>query len=203
MSSPEGRPADPAGTSLTLLERARASEPGAWERLVGLYRPLVAHWCSAAGAQPADVDDVSQEVFLLASQALGGFRRERPGDTFRGWLRAITRNVLVTHRRRCGRQPLAAGGSAAKARLHELADPQVELPEEDPPEQVSGLYRRALGLVRGEFEERTWQMFWQSVVEDRDAASVAEQFGVSTAAVRKARSRVLRRLRQEVGEAID
>ena len=47
------------------------------------------------------------------------------------------------------------------------------------------------------------QMFWQTVVEDRAADAVAAQFGVSTAAVRKARSRVLRRLKQEVGDAID
>ena len=86
--------------------------------------------------------------------------------------------------------------------MQEVTDHTVELPDEDPPE-VQGRHRRALDLVRGEFEDRTWQMFWASVVEERSAAAVAEQFGVSAAAVRKARSRVLRRLKQEVGDAID
>jgi DNA-directed RNA polymerase specialized sigma24 family protein len=125
-----------------------------------------------------------------------------------GWARGrgISRSGGSSQKRTapCPTSPaLAAGGTEATARLRELADPHVELPGEDPPAQVQGLYRRALELVRGEFEERTWQMFWQSVVEDRDAAAVAEQFGVSTAAVRKARSRVLRRLKQEVGDAIE
>jgi RNA polymerase sigma-70 factor (ECF subfamily) len=68
---------------------------------------------------------------------------------------------------------------------------------------VQGLYRRALELVRAEFEPRTWDMFWQTVAEDRDAAAVAEQFGVSEAAVRKAKSRVLRRVKEEVGDAAE
>jgi RNA polymerase sigma-70 factor (ECF subfamily) len=74
--------------------------------------------------------------------------------------------------------------------------------EEDPPEQVSGLYHRALELVRGEFEERTWQMFWQTVVDGRTPADVAADLGVSDAAVRQAKSRVLRRLKEEAGDVI-
>jgi RNA polymerase sigma-70 factor (ECF subfamily) len=62
--------------------------------------------------------------------------------------------------------------------------------------------RRALELVRAEFEERTWQMFWQTVVEDWAAADVAAELGVSAAAVRMARSRVLRRLEEAVAELI-
>lgn len=192
-----------AVTSLTLLERARGNEPGAWDRLVGLYAPLVRHWCVAAGVQPADADDVTQDVFLAASRALGAFRRDRPGDTFRGWLRAITRNALATQHRLRARQPVGPGGSDARHRLSEVPDPGAGPPDDDPPAEVRGLYRRALDLVRGEFEERTWQMFWRTVVDERPAAEVAGQFGVSPAAVRKARSRVLHRLKQEVGDAIE
>jgi RNA polymerase sigma-70 factor (ECF subfamily) len=86
--------------------------------------------------------------------------------------------------------------------MSELADPHVELPDEDAPVEVQGLYQRALEQVRGEFEVRTWQMFWQTLVENRSAADVAAEFGVSSAAVRKARSRVLLRLREEMGELI-
>jgi hypothetical protein len=82
--------------------------------------------------------------------------------------------------------------------MSELADPHVELPDEDAPGEVQGLYQRALEQVRAEFEERTWQMFWQTLVEDKSAADVAADFGVTSAAVRKARSRVLHRLREEM-----
>jgi RNA polymerase sigma-70 factor (ECF subfamily) len=192
-----------SATSLTLLQRARANEPGAWERLVGLYTPLVRHWCCAAGLQSADADDAVQEVLLCAAANLAAFRRDRPGDSFRAWLRTLTRNSLVSLLRRRARQPVAAGGTESRMKLQELADPQVELPDEDEAPQLQELYRRALELVRGEFEERSWQMFWLCVVEERPASEVGERFGVTAAAVRKAKSRVLHRLKQEVGDVID
>jgi RNA polymerase sigma-70 factor (ECF subfamily) len=117
-------------TSLTLLERARAREPEAWERLIRLYAPLVASWCACGGVRGADAEDVVQEVFGAAARGLGRFRREQPEDSFRGWLRGITKLKLREHFRRAGRQPRAGGGSASVG-LQEVADPTVELPEED------------------------------------------------------------------------
>lgn len=193
---------DLRGTSLTLLERVRANEADAWSRLVHLYAPMIRYWCLRGGLQETDADDVVQEVCRSAMAGLPEFRRDRPGDTFRGWLRVITRNTLALHFRRTGRHPSAPGGSEAFARLHELADSRIDLPDDDSPVELQGLYRRALELVRGEFEERTWQMFWLTVVEDRPPADVAAQFGVTAVAVRKAKSRVLRRLREEIGDVI-
>ena len=198
----EPRP-DPGATSLTLLDRARANEADAWARLVTLYIPLVRHWCLVGGLQPTDVDDVVQEVCRAALSGLANFRRDRPGDTFRGWLRTITRTALALHFRRRARVPVASGGSAAFARIQEVPDPAPELPEDDPSDEIRGLHRRALELVRGEFEDRTWQMFWLTAVEDRASADVAARFGVTPVAVRKARSRVLRRIREEIGDLLD
>jgi RNA polymerase sigma-70 factor, ECF subfamily len=148
-------------------------------------------------------DDVVQEVCRVAFSGLAGFRRDRPGDTFRGWLRTITRTALALHFRKLARVPVAGGGSAAFARLQEVADPAPDLPDEDPSDEIRGLHRRALELVRGEFEDRTWQMFWLTAVEDRKPADVAAGFGVTPVAVRKAKSRVLRRLREEIGDLLD
>src|SRR5688500_11133083 len=85
------------GTSLTLLLRLRANEPDAWRTMVQLYTPLVYHWCAHSGVRGADADDVLQEVFHSASTSLENFRRERPGDSFRAWLRGITRNMALLH----------------------------------------------------------------------------------------------------------
>jgi len=190
-------------TSLTLLERVRANDADAWTRLFALYTPLVRYWCLLGGLQDSDVDDVVQEVYRAALSGLANFRHDRPEDSFRGWLRAVTRNALALHFRRNGRIPFAPGGSEAFLRLQEVADPKVDLPDEDPPAQIRGLYRRALDLVRGEFEDRTWQMFWLAVVEDRDPEAIATEFGVTPVTIRKAKSRVLRRLREETGDLID
>ena len=55
-------------------------------------------------------------------------------------------------------------------------------------------------MIREEFEPRTWQAFWQTAVEGRAASDVAADFGMSPGAVRVAKSRVLHRLRAELGE---
>src|SRR5262249_37835284 len=147
-------------------------------------------WCRQAHCPPAEVEDVAQEIFAAVAAGLGGFRRDRPGDSFRAWLRSITRNqVLLYFRHNQGRPP-PGGGADALGRLRDVADP---LPEdaEGEAEQVSELYRRAVEQVRGEFEERTWQMFWRTVVEGLSPPALAEELGVTAAAVRQAKSRVL------------
>jgi RNA polymerase sigma-70 factor (ECF subfamily) len=192
------------GTSLTLLQRLRANEPDAWRTMVHLYTPLLYQWCARWGVQGADADDVLQEVFRAAATHLDSFRRDRPGDSFRGWLRAITRNMVLLHFRKSGRQPQAGGGTDAFSRLQEVADPAgAALPDEvDAEVEMDGLRRRALDLVRSAFEGRTWQMFWQTFIEDRSPVDVAADLGVTPAAVRKAKSRVLHRLKEEFADLI-
>jgi RNA polymerase sigma-70 factor (ECF subfamily) len=60
------------------------------------------------------------------------------------------------------------------------------------------LSRRAVELVRAEFEQHTWEAWWKVAVEGRLPADVAAEMGMSLAAVYKAKSRVLLRLRQEL-----
>ena len=155
--------------------------------------------CSAKCVRPQDAEDVQQEVFHAVAISLHKFRLDRPGDTFRGWLRGITKNKLLDHYRRRHGQPEAQGGSDAQAGLLEIA--QQELPE-DSEADLGALYCRALELVRGEFEERTWNAFWRVTIDGHDPGDVASDLGVTSAAVRKAKSRILHRLREEIGDLL-
>jgi RNA polymerase sigma-70 factor (ECF subfamily) len=192
-------------TPLSLLERVRASDPEAWRRLVELYQPMVLFWCRRGGVQGDDREDVAQEVFAAAAAGMAEFHRDRPGDTFRGWLRGITRNLILLYFRNNQGRPRARGGSDVMRCLEDVADPLPGPPEDDDEEQaeLSQLYRRAISLVRGQFEERTWQAFWLSVIEGRPVSSVAEELGMKLATVRQAKSRVLRCLKREVGYLLD
>jgi RNA polymerase sigma-70 factor (ECF subfamily) len=190
------------GTSLTLLQRLRDNDPDAWRVMVGLYGPLVRHWCSRRGVRGADAEDVAQEVFGAAAAGLDRFRRERPGDSFRAWLRGITRNVLLDHFRRTARQPQASGGTDAQLRINEVPQDDPSAEDEDPSSELDALRQRALELVCAQFEERTWQAFWLVAVEGQAPADVAARFGVSPNAIRLSKSRVLRRLREQFGDLI-
>jgi RNA polymerase sigma-70 factor (ECF subfamily) len=198
-SSDSTPPPDSRRTSRSLLQRARAHEPDAWLRLCALYEPMIRYWCRRGGVATQDIDDVVQEVFAKAFAALDSFRHRSPSDTFRGWLHGVTRHRVLEHYRRIRRHLPAAGGSDAQQVLLSQPDPGPGQDEEE--NQLCGeMYRRAVAFIRDEFEPRTWQMFCRSVVDGVATAAVAAELGASTAAVRQARYRVLRRIREETAE---
>ncbi|HEY7422992.1 MAG TPA: sigma-70 family RNA polymerase sigma factor [Gemmataceae bacterium] len=211
MANPEPRPPDTPrsvpdlkqATSKTLLQRLRANDSDAWHVMVRLYTPLVCHWATRGGVRGPDVEDVAQEVFHAAATHMENFRRDQPGDSFRGWLRGITRNMVLQHFRKSGRNQQASGGTDALIRLQSVEDAATTDDEDDDPvEELDGLRRRALELVRSEFEERTWRAFWLTVVEGRSPADLAVEMSVTPTAIRMAKSRVLRRLKETFGDLI-
>lgn len=196
-------------TSLSLLDRLRAGDEQGWERLVRLYGPLVYSWCRQAGLGPEDAGDVSQEVFTTVSTKLHKFRRDRPGDSFRRWLKTVTYNRARDHQRRQKHRPQARGGTGAQLQMvAHPADDDFDTPSftESPDEQqqeANHLLRQATELVRADFEPNTWQAFWQTAVDGRTAADVAADLGITANAVRIAKSRVRSRLREELDGLLD
>jgi RNA polymerase sigma-70 factor (ECF subfamily) len=149
-----------------------------------------------------DIDDVKQEVFQAVAGGLERFHRDRTGDTFRGWLRGITRHKILKLLERHRDQPHGQGGTDAQRRIQEIPGSAPLLPDQDDPDDEIALHRRALELVRAEFDPRTWQAFWRTAVDGQAAPAVSAELGMSSAAVRQAKSRVLRRLREELGELV-
>jgi RNA polymerase sigma-70 factor (ECF subfamily) len=190
-----------SATSRSLLDRVRSNDAAAWDRLVSLYAPLVLQWCRHWDLQDQDAADIFQEVFQAVALHIAQFRKERKGDTFRGWLRTITRNKVRDHFRRLRREPGGVGGTDAQLRLAQLPAP-VAPEEESAAEQAAErqLLFRALEGIRGEFEERTWQAFWHTAVLGRATQEVAAEFAMSQGAVRVAKCRVFQRLREELGD---
>ncbi len=185
-------------TSSSLLRRALAREPDAWDRLVTLYTPLVGHWCRQARVPFQDIPDVSQDVFAAVSAKLPTFRADQPGTTFRAWMRGVARLKLLEHYRHRGE--LAVGGTSARKLIEQVPVPADDLDLSDGPDELAKLCQRALGMVRHEFEEKTWNAFWRVTVLEQPPAEVAAEMGVTSSAVRQAKSRVLRRLKEEMGE---
>lgn len=202
MGRVEAASSESSSVSSTLLDQLRSGRPEAWERLVRLYSPVVYRWCRRSGLAAEDAADVLQEVLSAVMLHLPDFHRDRPEGSFSGWLATITRNKVRDHfRRRHGRAE-AQGGSTAQRQLSEV--PQPPEPSEEcirpDAESAAWLSRGALETIRAEFEARTWQAFWQTTVDGQPPAHVAADLEMSVPAVYMAKSRVLRRLRQVMGE---
>lgn len=180
----------------SLLAQVAGREPRAWERFSELYGPLVYHWCRKCGLQAQDAADVTQEVFFSVARGVTGFL-DNNTRRFRPWLWTITRNQIRDFARRRKLQVRGQGGSTAQAQFAELPEPEAEEPTDAPAERA--LFARAIQLVRGEFTDQTWEAFWRATVDEHPTAEIAAELGISANAVRQYKSRVLRRLRQELG----
>ena len=169
----------------------------------GFTAPLVASWCRRWGVAEQDLGDLLQDVFSAVASHLNRFRKEEPGDTFRGWLSTIARNKVRDHFRRRAGEPAAAGGTEAALHMQQIPDPNEldDLPECSDDPLFDELLLKALESIRGEFHERTWQAFWRVVVEGRTAVDAGAELDMKPGAVRVAKSRILMRLRRELGEA--
>lgn len=188
-------------TSTTWLDAVRTRDPQAWRRLTDLYGPLVFHWGRRHGLSEEDARDLTQDVFSAVASAVDRFLHEPQQGTFRGWLWTIARNKLRDHFRKQAAVAPAEGGTVFLALLAQV--PESWSDESQHPSDQTALkllFRRALENVRCEFEEHTWQAFWMVTVDQRDTVDVASALAMSCNSVRQAKSRVLRRLRRELGD---
>jgi RNA polymerase sigma-70 factor (ECF subfamily) len=189
-----------ASTRISLLDRARNRDAVAWRELVDLYGPLVASWCHKSLPDSHAVADCIQDVFASVSVSLDSFEPQYKVGSFRAWLWTVTRNKIRDHVRRLDRQVAGTGGSTMLGVIHE--HPDASIPADEPTEsfELKELTQRAIGQVQAEFEPKTWQAFWRTVVDGIPTSVVADELTVTAATVRQHRSRVLRRLRQQLGD---
>lgn len=183
-------------TRLSLLVRiGDLADQAAWEEFVNLYEPVIYRTARLRGLQDADARDVTQQVLVSVGQTLN----RRPHDPriarFRTWLATVIRNAVIDLLRR-KRADHGSGDSAAQWHLEqvEASHYDAELLER---EYQKELFRCAARTIQGEFSPSTWQAFWLSTVEGRSIEQVASELNQRVGSVYAARSRVIRRLRQE------
>jgi RNA polymerase sigma-70 factor (ECF subfamily) len=185
-------------TPVSLLEQLRRpGDQASWVRFVRLYYPLIYDWARRAGVAPEDAADLVQDVLTILIRKMPEFEYD-PSKTFRGWLRTVTVNAWRRQRRRASLLPIKAIDLAELAGADE---PPCRAFEED--EYRRFLTRRALQVMKTDFQEATWRACWENVVEGRPAAEVARELGITVNAVYQAKSRVLRRLHQELDGFLD
>ncbi len=187
-------------TRPSLLVRVRdRQDSGAWAQFVEIYTPLVYRYCRKYGLQDEDAADISQEVLLGVATQIPKFRYDRRRGSFRGWLLTIARRRICDFFDAKGRHPQGSGKTAVHKMLEGKPDPQEQFQWDQ--EFQRRLFDWAAARVRDEFEDSTWQAFWQTAVEAAPAKEVADRLGMSLGAVYVAKSRVVSRLRVRIQEA--
>jgi RNA polymerase sigma-70 factor (ECF subfamily) len=195
----------PATTSSSLLLRVRDPDDAqAWGRLVARYGPLLRGWLRRHAVPPHDQDDLVQDVLHAVAREMPSFTYDPRKGGFRGWLRTILVRRLRHYWRRRRSRPLATGDDGfITGVLDQLEDPRSSLARVWDQEHDRHVVARLLEVVRGDFEATTWEAFRCTALGGQDVSAVAEALGQTANAVKLARHRVLKRLRQEAEGLIE
>ena len=186
-------------TRPSLLLRLRdAQDHAAWGEFVSIYESVVLRLLRKSGLQDADCRELMQEVFLTVSLNVDRWDPDKERGSFRGWLRRVTRNLVINWLKR--QQRTVVGGSDLHALLAEVStDSEAESREFDL-EVRRAVFRRASEMVRSEVSSQSWQAFWAVAVSQTSVGEAAIRLGMTAGAVRVARCRIIARLREVVAE---
>lgn len=180
-------------TSKSLLVRVRdAGDRASWETFVAIYGPLIRSFARLRGLQDADVDDVAQDVLTAVARSMPAFEYAPAKGRFRDWLGAVTRNAIRKFANRRKRAPEAIGEYAGDPVTDATPDPDWTA------RFHAHVLRIACERIRPGFEDATWRAFSRAWLDDVPAATVADELRIPVHSVYVAKSRVLKRLRDEV-----
>jgi RNA polymerase sigma factor (sigma-70 family) len=191
-------PHDPR-TSATLMGRLRNSaDRNAWEQFVQRYGPQIWNWCRGNKLQPADAEDVTQEVLSALAAGMSKFNYDPATGKFRNYLQVVVRRAsksLLDKRAKAG----LTGTDDSQASLASV-EAREDLAERIAREFDQELLETAKDQVRQRVEPQTWEAFHLTAFECLPADEVAVSLGMQVAAVYMARSRVQKMLRLAVEE---
>ncbi len=171
-----------------LIGRCRAREPAALRQFVTQYQRMVFAFVGRALGPDAPVDDLAQEVFLRASQALDRFELRGPAKVST-WLLAIAAHVVADARKR--------------RRLRLVAPEQALLvPDPSTPETEAQRRELAAALARAgaQLSEDQRDVFILAEFHGLSMAEIAQVVGAPENTVKQRLFRARDRLRALLAE---
>lgn len=180
-------------TSL-LVRLADGPNSLAWRMFHERYGELIRGFARRRGLQPADCDDVAQEVMLSLSKAMPNFQYDPNKGKFRSYLKTATLRAVVWKNRH--RQGEAAIGTIDEATRVAEADEAVEQAWELEWQRYH--LRQAMHTLENEFSETDRKAFRHYAVEGHDARETAAELNLSVNQVYHAKSRILKRLERVI-----
>ena len=181
-----------------LIRRAQANDLDAFcllaERYARRIHLLALHYCRNA----QDAEDLSQEVWLKAYQALASFRSD---SSFYTWLRRITINAFLNHRRSGF---FRRRGQTTVVQLLQIdADEVLESQSASPENIYNKLLLENVGKALAELTPSQRLAFLLRHYEGMSYEEIATAMNCSTGTVKKGVSRAIGKLRKKLSPDAD
>ncbi len=183
-------------TSPTLLGRLRQSpaDQDAWQAFMDRYGGMIDRWCRSWGLQPADIDDIRQNVLLDLAKQMANFQYDAT-RSFRAYLKTICRRTWCDY---CKNRREMGSGSSSFFVILKSVQAEEQFVTEFEEEWNRELLEMAMREVRGRVQEHTWRAFEGMTREGLSGAEVAERLGMKVGAVWVAKSKVQKMLQDTV-----
>lgn len=182
-------------TTTRLLDQLRDFEEGeGWDRFVGAVREPVLRFCRKLGLTASDAEDATQESLVRFARAFreGGYERDK--GRLRDWLFGIVYRQVQDTQRRLARGAERAG-QADSALWAALPDPHAASLSWQA-EWERHVLQQCLRRVEQEVAAASYRAFMGVALEERPAAEVAQELGLSRNAVFLAKHRITKRVRE-------
>jgi RNA polymerase sigma-70 factor (ECF subfamily) len=153
---------------------------------------MIYRYARRMNLQDADAADVSQEVLSEVARCIRAFEYHPEKGRFRDWLGVLVRRKVIRFLKKKGRAAADWGQDDPDA--WDLNQADVGWTDEFNVRILGAALERA----RPHFEPGTWRAFESVWLEDRRAAAVAAELRIPIDLVYTAKSRVLKRLEEEV-----
>ncbi|MBL8812394.1 MAG: sigma-70 family RNA polymerase sigma factor [Planctomycetaceae bacterium] len=189
---------DHTATRVSLILRLKnVDDVAAWDEFAAIYGPVVYRVAIGRGFQPADAENIVQEVFLAVANSISSWLERDDRGRFRAWLLRIARNAAVDMLTQRATRALGRDGSDAEAVLASMLAPS-EFSSALDLEYERMVFRWAAAQVRESVEAHTWDAFWLTSMEGVTIEVAAERLKTRTGNIYFARSRVMSRIKQLV-----
>lgn len=188
-------------TPTTLLRRASGDDQTAWSELVVRYSRRVFEHAYRVLRDRHDAEDIMQQVFADAARYLARKPQRTKSSSFRGWLRCVTKRRIIDLQRKRLRVASRSVGGTTNAEVLKQLSSSDEGSSQHTLSSLGDVEQAAVDRVRARCRGKSWDLFQAVVCDGRRPVDVARDFGVTLNDVYLARSRVSRRLRDELSHA--
>ena len=183
-------------TQKTLIQRAQdPDDHQAWEDFVRFYESFVKMVLRKTNIPFHEEEDLVQSILLKVWKGLPNYEYRKENAKFRTWLSTIIRNTSITHFRKNEMESnkkdklLKNIESVSESKIEQVIDTEWN-------EYVADL---AMEKVKEKFEGQAIEVFRLSL-QEKNAREISEELGIKEDTVYSLRSRVKRRLKQEISK---
>ncbi|MCA9129753.1 MAG: sigma-70 family RNA polymerase sigma factor [Planctomycetales bacterium] len=189
-------------TRISLIIRlGEASDVQAWQEFAEIYAPALLGLARRRGLQPADAEDVTQEILFGVARAVQRFQPDQNRAMFRTWLSRIAHNLI--HDFCEGRRRRPAAHAISDSWLEKATQAGESASHDDFDEELrASILRLAAKRVQERVAPKTWNAFEQTAIQNRTAEWVSQEFGMTVGSVYVARCRVMSMLRNDVQQLL-